>query len=141
VKAALIVEIPNEAALDAIRKHIEHLVGTAPQLVSSFGIDLGNDEVTDENGIHVPVPPLRPLPRRGRVAEQQEAQVYLTSMEGPRFVQPEDQFGVRRQMRPLVDAGYITATLELRAPYEDQSIVTVLQRAQRTGMIALRNVE
>jgi hypothetical protein len=39
------------------------------------------------------------------------------------------------------DDGRIVCTIQLEAPINDSSMMTVLLRAQSTGMIALRNVE
>ncbi len=135
MKAAFIVDVTSAKELAQLSEVLSN-AGYSAQMVSRFGIDLGNDEVTEEK---VSIP----LPRRsGRVAELQEVEVFVRGVQTS-FDNPDERVRTQRGESYLVRSGEprLNITLELQAPFEDQKILSLLQRVQMSGIVALRNVE
>ena len=136
MKTAFLIDIGDGHELDKLKDALT-LMGYPPQVVSRFGILLGNDDGTEED-VSLPSSPRR----RGRVAEAQEVEVSVRGVETV-FNNPDQRRQTQRGESYVIASGRPTLniTLELEAPLDDQKILSLLQRVQRSGIIGLRNVE
>lgn len=133
MKAAFIIDVKDEAELDAVRELVKEKTGAAVQVVSSFGIALGGEEAVEQDVVEMP----EPRPRRGRKAEVHESVVYVSSLEVERRLDTGPQDG-RRLVR---DNGRLSISIECEAEGEDMKVLNILSRARASGMLGLRNVE
>lgn len=136
MKTAFLIDVGDGSELEKLKEALT-LLGYPPQVVSSFGIDLGNSDGSEEE---VSIPPLPR--RRGRVAEAQEVQMAVRGVE-THYDNPDARVRNQRGESYIVRGGpeYINVRLDLAAPFEDQKILSLLQRIQATGIVAIRNVE
>lgn len=135
MKTAFIIDVGDGSELERLKEALS-LMGYPPQLVSSFGISLGNDEVT-ENAVSLPPPPRC----RGRVAEKQEVVMVVRGVEVS-YDSPDSRGRIQRGERNMIcDEPIINVRLELQARAEGQQILTLMQRIQHGGIVGLYNVE